>query len=164
MGKEYVFTVEVNGINVRWKCFVDENQVITYEGDAECERLTVTNPERKTGVTQLETQVRIFDEVLPFRLENGIPYIQLEGDWTLSDTTDEENLQSAIRSAKKQVYLVTGLGIFALIATIVLIVLNGTAGSYLPIVGLFCTLMGVIQYFRVKREVESLGHSFSWRL
>lgn len=164
MSKEYSFTVEVNGKNVIWKCVVDETKVITYEGDVECERLTIVNPERRPDVVQLETDVRVYDDVLPFRLENGIPYIQLEEDWVLSDTTEEENLRLEIRSAKKQIYLVIGIGLAALITTLVLIYLNGTAGEILPIIAGVCTVMGLLQYIRVKREVESLGHSFTWRL
>ena len=70
MTKEYIFTLEVDDEEVIWKCIVGENDCVTYEGDVECERFTLTTSERKPHVLQLDTKAKVYDDVLPLQVDD----------------------------------------------------------------------------------------------
>ena len=89
MTKEYIFTLEVEDEEVIWKCIVSDDKCVTYEGDEKCEEFTLTTQERKPHVLQLDTKAKVYDDVLPLQVENGMPFIKIEGNWVASDTTEE---------------------------------------------------------------------------
>lgn len=166
MSKEFIFNLVVEDEDVVWKCVVHDDEVVTYEGDEECKHLKITNPEKKKGVLQIDTVTKVYDEILPFQLENGVPYVKIEGEWIMSDTTMEDRLQAKIKSLKKQSYgmFALGLGFFVFMAGRYLIA--GTLGDWAaePMLGSFCFACGVLQLFRLKQELDAMGRPFSWKL
>ena len=166
MSREFVFNIIVDEEEVQWKCVVHETEVVTYEGDVECERLQITNPEKKQGVLQIDTETKVYDEVLPFQLENGVPYVKFEGEWTMSDTTMEDRLQARIKQVKKQAYMICGLGVFFFVFMLGQYLITGTVGEWpaAPVLGTFCFACAAMQLIRLKQEMEERGLTFSLKL
>lgn len=166
MSKEFVWTLEVEGEEVIWKCVVHENECITYEGDVECKHLKITNHESKYGVQQIDCVTKVYDEILPFKLEKDIPYIKIDGDWLASDTTLEDRLQKQIKQVKKQALYMCGGGVLLLIVTLIMYLIEGTLGEWpmLPIMAIFCFTAAVLNMVRLKNELEAMGRQFTWKL
>lgn len=166
MSKEYVFTLEVAGEDVLWKCVVGETECVTYEGDVECKHLKITNSQKKQGVLMIDTVTKVYDEILPFQLENGIPYIKVDGRWIASDTTKEDRLQAKIKSYKKQAYGMCGLGTVLLVYTLIRFLVTGSLGAWdlSPVMGIFCFASAGMTLVRLKNELEAMGRKFTLKL
>ena len=166
MSREYIFTLEVDDEEVLWKCLVGEDEVITYEGDVECKRLKVMNHEKKPGVLQIDCVTKVYDEILPFQLENGMPFIKIEGEWVASDTTIEDRLQAKIRAYKKESFVYIMAGILTLIGYLIWVMVTGVTGEWpiAPILGIFCISSGMITMVRLKNELEAMGRKFDWKI
>ena len=171
VNKMYEWELEVDGQLVKWKCFVGEDECITYEGDRECKHLKIMNKEQKQGVLQIDCETRVWDEIVPFQLENGVPYIKLEDDegkrkWRMSDTTREDRIQAETIKVKKEAYMICGAGVFFLICYILQIAFSGSLGEWpiAPILGIFCLATGAMNMIRLKNELEAMGRPFSWKL
>lgn len=166
MSKEFVWTLEVEGEEVIWKCVVHEDECVTYEGDVECKHLKITNHESKYGVQQIDCVTKVYDEILPFKLEKDIPYIKIEGDWLASDTTMEDRLQEQIKAVKKQaLYMCVG-GVFFLIVILIQLLVKGNLGEWpiTPVFSIFCFTAAAMQMVRLKNELEAMGRKFTWKL
>lgn len=166
VNKMYVWELEVDGQLVEWKCFVGENECITYEGDKECKHLKILDKTQKQGVLQIDCETRVWDEILPFQLENGIPYIKLEGKWTSSDTTKEDRLQAQIRMVKKRALAMCGLGVVFIIWCVVQYLIEGTLGEWpmAPVLAIFCFTAAAMNMVQLKNELEAMGRTFTWKL
>lgn len=166
MSKEFIFNLVVEDEDVVWKCVVHENEVITYEGDTECKHLKITNPEKKKGVLQIDTVTKVYDEILPFQLENGVPYVKIEGQWIMSDTTMEDRLQAKTKTLKKQSYAMFAVGVGFFVFMLGRYLITGTLGDWAaePILGSFCIACGALQMIRLKQELEAMDRPFSWKL
>lgn len=171
VNKMYVWELEVDRKPVLWKCFVGEDECITYEGDQECKRLKIMNKEQKQGVLQIDTQTRVWDDIVPFQLENGVPYIKLENEdgekkWRMSDTTREDRLQAQIRKVKKEAYMTCGVGAFFLLCWVVQILMTGSLGEWpiMPVMAVFCVVSAAMNMVRLKNELDTMGRPFSWKL
>lgn len=171
VNKMYVWELDVDGQLVEWKCFVGENECITYEGDRECKHLKIMNKEQKQGILQIDCQTRVWDEIVPFQLENGVPYIKLEDEegnrkWRMSDTTREDRLQARIAQVKKEAYLTIALGVFCVLWSLGQYLINKTLGEYpiVPVFAAFCFIAGALNLVRLKSELKAMGRSFDWKL
>lgn len=166
MSKEYIFNLEVDDEDVVWKCVVHDDEVVTYEGDVECKRLKITNHEKKPGVLQIDCVTKVYDEILPFQLENGMPFIKIEGKWVASATTEEDRLQAKIRSYKRESFLYSMLGVLMLIGYLIYVLVTGTTGEwpFAPILGIFCIVSGASTMIRLKNELEAMGRKFDWKI
>ncbi len=171
VNKMYEWDLEVDGQLVKWKCFVGENECITYEGDRECKRLKIMNKVQEVGVLQIDCETRVWDEIVPFQLENGIPYIKVENDegehkWRMSDTTREDRIQHQIKKVKKEAYVAWACGIVFVLWCVVQYAIQGTLGEWpvAPIFAVFCIFTGFLNMIRLKNELEAMGRPFSWKL
>ena len=171
VNKMYVWELEVDGQMVEWKCFVGENECITYEGDRECKHLKIMDKTQKQGVLQIDCNTRVWDEIVPFQLENGVPYIKLENEngerkWRISDTTREDRLQAQIVKVKKEAYMTMGGAVFFILWTVGQLLLTGSLGSWpiAPVFAGFCLISGILNMVRLKQELEAMGRPFSWKL
>lgn len=166
MSREYVFTLEVDDEEVLWKCVVGEDEVVTYEGDVECKHLKITNPEKKVGVMQIDCVTKVYDEILPFQLENGIPFIKVEGKWLASDTTQEDRLQARLVKYKKESLYSALAGAALLIGYLIYVLVTGTTGEWpmAPIMGIFFFSTSAMTMVRLKNEMEAMGRTFDWKL
>ena len=85
----HVFSIDYDGVIKKWNCVVLEKEVVAYERSKETARMQITNTERAPHVIQLDTVVNIYGEDIPFQLENGIPYVKLDGEeYTLIGQSD----------------------------------------------------------------------------
>lgn len=166
MSREYIFTLEVDDEEVLWKCVVGEDEVVTYEGDVECKHLKIMDHEKKPGVLQIDCVTKVFDEILPFQLENGIPFIKVEGKWLASDTTQEDRLQAKILKYKKESYLCAICGLIMLIGYLIWFLVTGDPGEWpiAPIMGTFFIACGAMTMVRLKNELDAMGRKLDWKL
>lgn len=171
VNKMYVWELEVDGQMVEWKCFVGENECITYEGDRECKRLKIMDKEQKQGVLQIDCETRVWDEIVPFQLENGVPYIKLEDDdgnrkWRISDTTREDRLQAQIKKVKTEAYLSIGAGMILLLICLGQFLVLGTLGEWnvIPMMATLCFAAAILNMHRLKQELQAMGRPFSWKM
>lgn len=170
VNKMYEWEIDVDGEIRIWKCFVGVDECITYEGNRECERFKIDNLVQKQGVLQIDREVKVYDDNAPFQLENGVPYIKLIDDegnlkWIKSDTTMADHLRIKSNRVKQEAYVTIGLGIVMLVMTLVLAILHKLGEwSILPALGLFLIATGGMNMIRLRRELEAMGETFSWKL
>ena len=165
MTKEYIFTLEVEDEEVIWKCIVSDDKCVTYEGDEKCEEFTLTTQERKPHVLQLDTKAKVYDDVLPLQVENGMPFIKIEGNWVASDTTEEDRIQARILKYKKESYIIGGIGVAMLIYYLINVLFFGGAQEWpiAPVLGIFCLSAAAYTMVRVRNELDAMGRKFDWK-
>ena len=165
MTKEYIFTLEVEDEEVIWKCVVSDDKCVTYEGDTKCEEFTLTTQERKPHVLQLDTKAKVYDDVLPLQVENGMPFIKIEGSWVASDTTEEDRIQANILKYKKESYIIAGVGIAMLVYFLIDVIISGGVKDWpiAPVLGVFCLSAAAYTLVRVRNELDAMGREFDWK-
>lgn len=171
VNKEYIWELDVDNDIHEYKVFVGEDECITYEDGVECKRLKIMSKTQMYGVLQIDCKTKVFDDITDFQLENGIPYIKLEDDegkmkWFKSDTTKEDELQSRIRSVKKESYFYAALGVVFFIWAILQKLITGHFDEVfmIPLMGIFCFTCCGLQMVRLKNELEAMGRKFSWKI
>lgn len=154
--KEYVWNLDIDGQEKRWKCLVTEHECITYEGDVERKHLKVMNPVRQEKVLQIDTITTVYGKQTPFQLENGIPYIQLDGKWVMSQTTQADRLEAAVKMHQRnsKLELFAGLVFFALVLGKKLI--SGEVGDWwmLTVFGVFLWTSAIMRMIRLRNELS----------
>lgn len=171
VNKMYVWDIEVDGKDYEWKCFVGIDECITYGNGVELQRLKIENMVQKQGVLQIDSQVQVGDETVPFQLENGVPYIKLLEDdgerrWIKSDTTMEDNLQTRSRQVKRDAYAMIGLGVAFLLYTLIEYLVLGRVSDWniLYIMAIIFLMAAAMNLVRLRNELMQLGHKFTWKL
>ena len=171
VNKRYEWELEVDGQLVKWKCFVGENECITYEGDRECKHLKIMDKTQAQGVLQIDCETRVWDEIVPFQLENGVPYIKLEDEngerkWRMSDTTREDRIQARVVQVKKEAYMTVGVGIILLLIVLAQFLITGTIGEWnvIPMMAILCFCAAAMNMVRLKNELEAMGRPFSLKI
>lgn len=158
--KEFVWTLELDGEEKIWKCVVGDTECVTYEGDVEKKHLKIMNPERKQKVLQIDTTTVVYGRQTPFQLENGVPYIQIDGEWTKSDTSIEDRLNATIQMHVRTSHwqVAAGLALFAVALARQLITGEGDWWM-LTVFGTFCILSAVMRRVRLRDEVAAYRQS-----
>lgn len=171
VNKMYEWELDVDGESKVWKCFVGLDEVITYEGDQECERFPIENFKQERGTLQINGEAKVYTGRVPFQLENGIPYIKMptedgEVKWISSDTSKEERIRFEVRRVKKDAYLTAASGVLMMVISLVIWLVQGTLKDWfiLPVFGVFLLATAVMNMTRLKGEVEALGRVFTWKL
>lgn len=166
VNKEFVWEIEVDDEIHEFKVYLTEDECITYEDGMECDRLKIQDKMQMEGLLQIDSQTKVFDEVLPFQLEAGIPYIKIEGCWKASDTTEEERIQEKVKMYKKQSYTLAVVGLVCLLLTLVQFIVTGNIGEWpmMPIMGIFMIACGAVTMVRIRGEMEAMGKTFSWKM
>lgn len=154
----HVFSIDYNGEIKKWNCVVLENEVVAYERSKETARMQITNTERAPHVIQLDTVVNIYGEDIPFQLENGFPFIELEGEWVPSDTFTEAKREAAIRMHKRssRKEAITGCLMLLVLAAIWLI--NGSMGDWwmLSVFAIFFLSSAGMRMVRLRNELAAI--------
>lgn len=171
VNKEYIWELEADGQIHEFKVFVGEDECITYADGVECKHLKIMDKRQIEGLLQIDCETRVLDEISPFQLENGIPYIKLEdedGDlvWIMSDTTKEDRLQQKVKNLKKEAYGYAAVGGASALACVIQFLIEGTLGEWpiLPVMSIFFFSGYGMQMVRLKNELEAMGRKFSWKL
>lgn len=171
VNKMYVWDIEVDGKDYEWKCFVGIDECITYGNGQELQRLKIENMTQMQGVLQINTQVLVGDETVPFQLENGVPYIKLLEDdgerrWIKSDTTMEDNIQTRTRQVKKEAYTLIGIAAVLLLYTLVEYMVLGRLSdwNFFHIFAIIMLMAGAMNLAKLRNELMQLGRKFTWKL
>ena len=172
VNKMYVWDLEVEGQDLEWKCFVGIDEVITYENGVECQRMKIENMRQAQGVIQIDTEVKVGDENVPFQLENGIPYIKLMDDeagerkWKMSETTLEDRLDAQCRSVKKEAYSMGAVGLVMMAITLVDYLMDFQIEdmNFCPLMSAIFLAAGGMNLVRLRNELMQLGRKFTWKL
>ena len=153
--KEFVWNLDIDGQEKVWKCLVTEKECVTFEGDVECKHLKVMNPVRQEKILQIDTVTTVYGKQTPFQLENGIPYIQIDGKWKMSQTTQADRLEATVkmhqRNSKMEFF--AGLAFFAVVVGKKLI--TGEVGDWwmLTAFGEFLWTSAIMRMIRLRNEL-----------
>lgn len=153
--KEYVWNLDIDGQEKVWKCLVTEKECVTFEGDVERKHLKVMNPVRQEKILQIDTITTVYGKQTPFQLENGIPYIQIDGKWKMSQTTQADRLEATVkmhqRNSKMEFF--AGLAFFAVVVGKKLI--TGEVGDWwmLTAFGVFLWTSAIMRMIRLRNEL-----------
>jgi len=156
--KEYVWTLIIGEEEHEYKCLVTETEVITYEDGREHKHLKVTDPTCMEGVLQIDTQTKIFGDMVDFQLERFIPYIRLEGKWVMSHTTEQDRLNEQIAIYKKQSKQETIVGVIMLIIALGKQLFTGDMEDWwiLIVFGIFFISSAMLRMVRLRNELMAL--------
>ncbi|MBQ2927598.1 MAG: hypothetical protein IJD98_03390 [Oscillospiraceae bacterium] len=156
--KEYVWTLIIEEEEHEYKCLVTETQVITYEDGVEHKHLKITDPTCMEGVLQIDTQTKIFGDMVDFQLERFIPYIRLEGRWVMSHTTEKDRMNEQIAIYKKQSMQETITGIGSLLIVLAKQLITGDIGDWwmLTVFGIFFISSAAYRMVRLRNEINAL--------
>lgn len=156
--KEFVWTLDIDGEEKIWKCLVTETECVTFEGDVERKHLKVMNPVRKEKVLQIDTVTVVYGQKTPFQLENGIPYIKIDGHWKMSDTTHEDRIEQAVHIHQKHSKFEFFAGIAFFAVAIIKKLATGDLGDWwmLNVFGVFCFLSAIMRMVRLRNELTAL--------
>lgn len=156
--KEYVWNLEIDGEEKLFKCLVTETEVITYEGDREHKHLKITDPTCLEGTLQIDCQTKIYGDMVDFQLERFIPYIRLDGHWTMSDTTEKDRMNEQIAIYKKQSMQETIAGIGAIAIALGKQLITGDIGDWwmLVVFGIFFISSAAYRMVRLRNEINAI--------
>ena len=156
--KEYVWALDIEGEDHEFKCLVTEDEVITYEDGVECKHLKVMDHTCQVGVLQIDCNTKLFKELAGFQLERYIPYLNLAGGWTMSDTTREDRLTEQVAIYKKQSRWEIMIGLGMILANVILgLTMNWFEDAMMfTIIGILFIVSGIYQQLRVKQELEAI--------
>ena len=156
--KEYVWALEIEGEDHEFKCLVTEDEVITYEDGVESKRLKVMDHTCQVGVLQIDCNTKLFKELVGFQLERYIPYLNLAGGWTMSDTTREDRLTEQVAIYRKQSKLEYIIGGALILVNLIAGLAFGAFEDTLvfTVIGMLFIVSGAYQMIRVKQELEAI--------
>ena len=156
--KEYVWALDIEGEEHEYKCLVTENGVTTYEDGVDHKHLKITDPTCMEGVLQIDTQTKIFGDMVDFQLERFIPYIRLEGRWVMSDTTEKDRMEEQIAIYKKQSKQEAISGIGAILVALGKQLITGDMDDWwiLIVFGVFFISSAALRMVRLRNEINAL--------
>ena len=156
--KEYVWALDIEGEDHEFKCLVTEDEVITYEDGVECKHLKVMDHTCQVGVLQIDCNTKLFKELVGFQLERYIPYLNLAGGWTMSDTTREDRLTEQVAIYRKQSKLEYIIGGALILVNLIAGLAFGAFEDTLvfTVIGMLFIVSGAYQMIRVKQELEAI--------
>ena len=156
--KEYVWALDIEGEDHEFKCLVTEDEVITYEDGVESKHLKVMDHTCQVGVLQIDCNTKLFKELVGFQLERYIPYLNLAGGWTMSDTTRDDRMAEQIQIYKNQSKWEIITGIIMMLAHLVIELFFSSFGEVwiLSILGIFFIASAVYRMVRLRNELTAL--------
>lgn len=128
---------------------VDDGVCTTYENGVVTNRLPFDTA--KSGL-QLDEIIEVRGQRVPFQLENGVPYLQLDGKWVASDTTIAERKQGLLESEKRSSRMLALIGVLLIaFAGLMCLMHPGSMRYWLiaVLVGVAMIVNGIIQYSSV---------------
>lgn len=164
--KEFIWSFDVDGESIPWKCVVEEEECVFFEGEREICRRKIQKKKRKKGVLQIDSSVDLFGKQTPFQLENGIPYLKIDGKWKISYTTMEDRIEGQIRGTKIQCLGLFLLGLFLAGFSVYQYFFGGGFNGMplAPILAALCIFISASMLANLKNEMEDIGHEFTWKI
>lgn len=155
----HVFSLEYEeGVIKKWNVVVHEDEVVTYERSKETARIKLTDRTVEPHVIQLDTTVTVYGEEIPFQVENGVPFIKLQGEWVPSDTFTEARQQAAIRMYKRNSFQEAAAGIAMLLGLLVYWLIVKDVGDLwiLSVFGIFFLSSSAYRMVRLRNELMAM--------
>lgn len=154
----HIFSIDYDGVIKKWNCVVLENEVVAYERSKETARIKLTNQTVAPHVIQLDTVVNIYGEEIPFQVENGYPFIKLEGEWVASDTFTEAKREAAVKMYQRNSKQEAIVGVLLLMAMAVIWLIQGDMGDWwiLAVFGIFFLSSAAYRLVRLRNELIAL--------
>ncbi len=154
MSKEFIWGADVNNERASFRVVVEENECLTYEDDVLTNRMAYTVPETE-GEMWIDEVLEIWGKRCRFQLDKGVPYIQMDGKWTASDTTMEDRMLKAALSQKLSGLVQAAIGLLlCLLCGILYLVKPELMDTwwFTAVVGSVMIVGGLLQYRNVKKE------------
>ena len=155
---EHIFSLDYDGVIKEWKCVVLEEEVVTYEnGNEEKKHLKIMDKTRAPQVLQIDTVTSIYGELIPFQLENGVPFIKLEGEWVPSDTFTEAKRNAQEKMYRRNAHKQIKVGAAMLIALFAYWLINRDLGDLwiVSVFGIFMMSSGGMTLARLRNELQA---------
>ena len=156
MGKEFVWSMTVDEESKHWICRVDETECVIIEDGQETQRIKIENSEKKVGVLQIDDQIDVYGMTCPFQLENGIPYIKLEGRWKMSETTMKDRQDKYLLNQSLAGMIQCGMGLALCLGVLIIYLVTGSTGKwwFMSIMGSFLAIVGGSQWYTARKEIK----------
>ena len=71
--KEFIWSFDVDEESIPWKCVVQEEECVFFEGEKEICRRKIQEKKRKKGVLQIDSSVDLFGSKLPSSWKTAFP-------------------------------------------------------------------------------------------
>lgn len=154
----HIFSIDYDGVIKKWNCVVLENEVVTYERSKETARIKIENRTVAPHVIQVDTTVNIYGEEIPFQLENGFPFIMLEGEWVASDTFTEAKREAAVKMYQRSSKQEAILGVALLVGMFAIWMIRGALGDWwiMSVFGIFFLSSAGYRLVRLRNELIAL--------
>ena len=155
---EHIFTLDYEGVTRIWKCVVLENEVVTYEEGVEKKHLKIMDKTRAPQVLQIDTVTSIYGELIPFQLENGFPFIKLDGEWIPSDTFTQARQDAQVKMYRRNSFHQIIFGSVVLAAMLLVWLIRGSMGDLwiLSVFAIFFISSGAYTLARVRNELMAM--------
>ena len=156
--KEYVWELEVDGVDRLFKVVVEEDVCTTYLDDQELKHLKVMDKTCKVGVLQIDTVTSINGYMIPFQLERYIPYLKLDGKWKMSETTRQDRIEEAVTIHRRNSKIEAIGGSLFLAAAAVWFLLGGKDSDWwmICILGIFILSSSIYRMVRLRNELTAM--------
>ena len=156
--KEYIWTLLIDEEEREYKCLVTETDVTTYEDGVQKDHIRIEDTTCLEGTLQIDTKTEIFGDMVDFQLERFIPYIRLEGSWSMSHTTENDRLNEQVAIYKKQSKQETVVGCGFLLAALIKTLITGGLGDWwmMIIMGIFILSSAAMRIVRLRNELNAL--------
>ncbi len=154
MSKEFIWGADVEGERSEFKVVVEDGVCLTYEGGELTNRMAYTVPQEKEEMW-IDEVIQVWGKRCRFQLDKGVPYLQMDGKWTASDTTMDERMLKIGKTQKLTGIVQFAMGLLMCLICLVIYLVNGTLGDkwwFLVIIGSVMGVTGILQYRNVKRE------------
>lgn len=154
MSKEFIWGANVEGERTEFKVVVEDGLCMTYEGGELTNRFEYTLPDEANAMW-IDEVIQVWGKRCRFQLDKGVPYLQMDGKWTASDTTTQERMLKMARSQKLGAMVQFVIGVALCLACGILYLVNGSLGDkwwFLIIMGSVMGVTGLLQYHSVKKE------------
>lgn len=148
MSKEFIWGDD-------FKAVLDDAVCTTYENGVVTNRLPFDTAK---GGLQLDEVIEVRGQRVPFQLENGVPYLQLDGKWVASDTTIAERKLELLESEKRSSRMLALIGVLLIaFAGLMCLMRPGSMRYWLiaALVGVAMIVNGIIQYSSVKKKLSA---------
>ena len=95
--KQYVWELEVAGEDKTFSCVVSEDECVTYEDGVEHKHLKVMDHTCEVGVLQIDTQTKVYGDLVPFQLERYFLYPQAKSRMVPSSSSQIRSANFSIK-------------------------------------------------------------------
>ena len=158
---EHIFKLEYEGEIKIWKCGILEDEVVTYEGDVEKKHLKIVDKTKAPQVLQIDTVTNVYGEMIPFQLENGFPFLKLEGQWEPSDTFTKAKREATAKMYRRNSKQQMMVGAVIIAASLILGAVLGDMGDLwiFVVFGTFFICSGLYTMARVRNELQAYNEA-----